>query len=45
MVIVNHCGLPYGADDVDMKKWKEGEIYRKCVCMEFYMATYMHIII
>ena len=26
MVVVNHCGLPYGSDDVDMKRWKEGEI-------------------
>ena len=35
MVMVNHCGLPYETDDVNLKKWKEGAVFC-CMCMNVY---------
>ena len=37
MVMVDHCGLPYEMDDVNVKKWKEGEIFLLCTheCLQW----------
>ena len=33
MVMLDHCGLPYETDEVNLKQWKQGKIFFAAVCI------------
>ena len=33
MVMLDHCGLPYETDEVNLKQWKQGKIFYAAVCI------------